>query len=238
MVFSFLQILGATCSAYGIPWPSGLQASLSFFRLFLFTFVESAALSCWNADVNFYFNYYFVVFSWVIFVFLCSLVYAFSYFSQAILTELQSKLVRIASLNFIVRFSTLAYPVICYHVMSLWNCVYIGNQYYLIADYSILCSGSFYSSTSVLNGFVMVLYVLGWPALTIVSAYFVRNKLVNEEIQSSLVHLHVHYDTAYWFWDAVDLVYKFYLTGLFLYFEHGSSVCTFLLFFQIRFKLE
>jgi hypothetical protein len=48
--------------------------------------------------------------------------------------------------------------------LSLWNCRTVGDQRYLVQDYSVLCSGPTYVATSVFNALFTIVVTIGWPA--------------------------------------------------------------------------
>lgn len=108
-------------------------------------------------------------------------------------------------LNFII---FLLYPGICTRIFRLAKCRLIGDNYYLVADFSIKCWQNDHTLAVSVAALCCVVYVIGIPLGTVYVMY--KNKTVLDQERTVKLYgsLYMAYERQFWYWEAVEMIKK------------------------------
>jgi hypothetical protein len=115
----------------------------------------------------------------------------------------------------------LIYPAVSRVVLEAVNCRTLDRgQRFLVADYSINCNSSYYTSFLPLIGPALVLYPIGIPLLFFLMLKFKRNVHPWDE---NLSFLYKTYRPEFWWFEVYELLRKLVLTGLIIFVMSGTA---------------
>jgi len=116
----------------------------------------------------------------------------------------------------------LMYPGVSSKVMSFFVCQEVEGSWYLVADFGLHCYDSLWSSY---RGYVLIcviIYPVGIPTFTFAVLFKNRRRLAEIPCLLSFGFIYEAYNQNVWFFEVVDMLYKFVVTSL-LVFAGGKA---------------
>ena len=223
IVTSFCQILATTYLLYNIKWPVAIQSVLNTFQFALADVFHLPQILCLDSASSYYEGLKFCIYgTWSLMFGSFMLNWLLYYLMKGKL-----KILRKSYQLYLIRFTTLVlsliYPALCLKSLSLWNCVKLGSNYYLVADYSIRCElKGDYLFFTIINICFVVIFIIGWPSFLAYYTFKLRNRLSEASVVARIGHLYTHYKSQYFYWDAIEALRQLYLTALVNFYNHGS----------------
>jgi len=107
--------------------------------------------------------------------------------------------------------------------LKLFVCREIFGKMYITADYRLECVGDDYVYYTNIALFGIIVYPIGCPLLYFILLKRNAHKLWNsEKCMNRLGFIYERYEPAYWWWEIIEMVRKFMLTGVVLFLAPGS----------------
>jgi len=242
ILISYMQVLALLQVALPtVPWPNVFTGMNSVFKFAVFDFAAFVPLQChFSKSANFYTAF---ITSLVMPPILCTVVYIPMRFraqkKYKEYKELADDNKTLSAEKALQAFENakngcfrgvlgvlfLLYPVVSLKIMSVFNCRFIEDGWYLVDDVSILCfdDETHHTFASVAAVFFWV-YPVGIP----LSAYIIlsrnRHKLHREKVWYRFGFLYENYKDEHWFEEPLEAVRKLILTSAIMFFLPGSSL--------------
>jgi len=122
----------------------------------------------------------------------------------------------------------LVYPSVSATVVQLYRCHLVEGEWYLVADYRMLCYDSEWWGYGILGFVAFLLYPIGIPGLFWVLLRLNMEVLHDdahpdyESVHDKLGFIYSSYEPQAWYWELVELAQKFLLTGVVIFLYPGT----------------
>ena len=120
-------------------------------------------------------------------------------------------------------FWTLCYPGISVKLCRIFQCVQVGDDWWLVADMRLQCFDPQWSFMAFLSSIMLVLYTLGLPLGMAMWLWKNRRRLHRTSVENNLGFLYLMYGTHAYMWGVVELLRKLVLTSLIMVFFDSES---------------
>merc|ERR1711939_796619 len=115
------------------------------------------------------------------------------------------------------------YPLISINTMSLYNCRYIEDGWYLQADVSIHCYSGTWLWFGTLGVFMVLLYPIGVPLYLYVVLSRNQHKLHRSKMYGTFGFVFEQYRKETYYGDVLDTLRKLTLTSIVMFIKPGTS---------------
>ena len=122
-------------------------------------------------------------------------------------------------------FIFLVYPMVCQTVFQSFKCQALSDDHeFLTVDFQTDCTTGSYSILLVVAVPMVILYPLGIPSLLFAAMWVNRKELAKEGSakREDLAPLVSDYKVHCWYWEALEMTRKVFLTGVMIFFRPGS----------------
>jgi len=131
------------------------------------------------------------------------------------------------SISLILKLIFISFPAASAAPLKLFVCTEVYGVNYIAADYRLICSGEEYEYYMYLAIAGILIYPIGCPLLYATLLYRNKNKLhgtdeAGSKIRERLGFIYDRYEPDFYWWEVVEMIRKFFLTGLILFMAPGS----------------
>lgn len=122
----------------------------------------------------------------------------------------------------------IVYPGVCLTILQLYHCRLVEGQYYLTADFRIICFDDTWTRYAISGAVLGPTFILGTPLLFAGLLYWDRAALFDEEhpkhqlVAAKYGFIYQEYREEAWFFELVLMLQKLALTGLLIFVLPGS----------------
>ena len=230
ILIGYAQITSALVFSFDIPWPPMTLTFLKFLTFVNFNFMDFfAPIDPCLLHTSFLkqATFHMAILPLCVFVVMSAALLA--------MRGDKSKVVWSKAKSTLVTIVFLLYPGIVTRVFMTFKCEKIGDQRYLVADYSVVCGEGEHATTSIVMLVFAGVYVIGIPLGTIVILFCNKKLLaVNDDASPALQKksedfvavfgaLYDAYEPRYWWFEAIIMMQKAMLTGGLVLVAPGSS---------------
>jgi len=113
----------------------------------------------------------------------------------------------------------LTYPSISSSILSYWVCKPVGNQYYLVTDFSLFCYDDLWWHYLPFAVIMAIIYPCGVPFGFFLLLWSNRGSLASVSVKQRLGFLYEAYFIDVWWFELVDMIHKLFLTSILLFFS-------------------
>eukprot|EP00455_Lapot_gusevi_P034489 TRINITY_DN3801_c0_g1_i13.p1 TRINITY_DN3801_c0_g1~~TRINITY_DN3801_c0_g1_i13.p1 ORF type:complete len:675 (+),score=72.70 TRINITY_DN3801_c0_g1_i13:245-2026(+) len=227
IVFGFMQVTSSMDLSYELSWPSPFSDVIATFRIALLDLLQISSFGCYRR-YDFYESFLLTALGTLLFMAVCGVLYAAAMVVVKILQRVcninsnaagQIEGFSISALTLIM---LIIYPAVSIKSLQLFNCVSIEGQYYLDADYQIVCSGPLYTRYALFNAFFILMVPIGWPVFLLWYLRRVKDHLQDPAVEGTLGHVYRDYKLNCYWWEVEELVRKLLLSSVVAFFAKGS----------------
>ena len=222
-----------------IPFPKIYIDLGKYLELFSLDFLSVFGGAACELHTNFYrgFEVSFSTIPVIVLITLISYVFILTKHSRTSKYTKESVTIRLYSLLFMIVYSL--YTGVSTKFFRLFKCRLIQNEWYLTADYSILCTGDAYDTYVLLAGIGITLFTLGIPLFIYILLHWNKQYLHESTCPEKELYKHIKVEKEYgsiyrdytennYFFDLLDLGRRLLLTGALILVGSQSNTQIFL----------
>jgi len=237
---SYLQIIALLQIAVpSVPWPSSFNSMSSVFTFAVLDVVEFIPLGCLGLPANYYTKFIMACASMPV---LCLVVYLPLWrhtvatkeeyakalkLGQSITTEKAKELYENARNNqlkgplFII---FMLYPAVSVSILSVFNCRFVEDAFYLVEDLGIQCYAGPWIGLSNVAALMTLVYPIGVPLAVYVVLHRNAHKLYRPKFWHRGGFLYENYTPDHIHQDVWEMVRKLVITSFIMFFMPGSNM--------------
>jgi len=118
----------------------------------------------------------------------------------------------------------LMYPIVSIRILSVFNCRYIEDAWFLVDDVTAECYNGTWGIFSTIGVFMTLLYPIGVPLIMYILLNRNQHKLHKPKIFNRLGFLYQNYRHETYYGDVLDAVRKLMVTSVVMFFRPGTNM--------------
>jgi len=228
IVIGFLQILTSMVIGLEVRWPDNFKTFVQWFGPVNLDFFQATGVGClWDS------NYYDKLWLFCAMpVFLIAIVFGL-YVCPTYIREHDKKvrkIVRRKAWRLLLFALFLVYPGVSSIILRLYVCKEVNDVDYLVADFSLQCSGDTYKKHSLGAAVMILLYPIGIPLFMFYSLATYRYdkyskfRLDENGIRAQLGFLYDAYERKFWWFEMADMANKLAISSLIPFFPEQHQL--------------
>jgi hypothetical protein len=227
LILAYLQVMTLLQeSLSGVKWPQLYEqsaSSTSFATFDLASIMPSGCMSSQFLKLDFVARFYFAVLLpfLIVTVIFISMRITVMYYKGNPSTQKNMKDQHITAF---LGFTFLVYPGLSQVILQIFNCRHIEGDYFLVQDVSVQCFTPDWWNTAAVAFTALVVYCFGIPFGLYITLQRNRHKCHTPSMVLRYGFIYEFYHKDFIFGDLIDLMHKFFVTGVIMFFFPGTML--------------
>jgi len=230
ILVAFLQVATALRYLPALLWPQYFRQFIAAFDFINLSFVPWSSIGCMVSYDYYEKTVIVMIIPIALFVFISLVIFPTLYIlnrldlSDAVIHQnRRNKFVRIY-FKLVIFTLFLIYPAISRQIVSIFHCTDIGDVSYLVVDTTLQCHTARWQTYAIVAAIGTVVYPIGIPLVFFGILWRHRHQLQKPEIAAAYGFLYEAFHQNIWWFELVDMLYKFFMTSVLLFFPQNGQL--------------